>query len=54
MSEPAAQIKARVSAGLKSWIGSRAKANKRSKSAEVEFLLEEARKRDEQPNHGSA
>lgn len=48
MNEQVAQIKVRVPVGIKAWIDERAKANKRSKTAEIEFLLEEARRKDEQ------
>ena len=48
MNEQVAQIKVRVPVGIRAWIDERAKANKRSKTAEIEFLLEEARRKDEQ------
>lgn len=54
MNEQVAQIKVRVPAGIKAWIDERARANKRSKTAEIEFLLEEARKKDEQYGQSAA
>ncbi len=46
MNAQAVQMKLRVQPELRDWISAKAKANKRSNTAEVEFLLEEARRRD--------
>jgi len=39
-------MKLRVSAELRDWISARAKANKRSNTAEIGFLLDKARSKD--------